>query len=435
MRNVLTLLSGFMVSAAMATLGSVAWAGTPAAPSPVWGDPHSSSYLGVHIDDVTPDRAAALKLKDTNGAVITDLDQDGPACRGGLQENDVIVTFNGSKVINPGELADLIHATTAGQKVSLSVIRDGQKKDLQVTMGSQGQIVARATAPEKPRIAMHSMPYPASMAPDIEVPVFTTLSARHGMVVESLSPQLSAYFGVPQGRGVLLRSVEKGSSAEAAGLKAGDVIVKVNGEDVHDIADWRRTMHAHSGKTSISFVREKREQTVEVTLPGSGNSKLGEFDWDGFNQEQLAKDMQAFQKQMESLRPEIERSQKEIIASVRPNQKDMQHMQHELQKSMRLSQKDLEHITRDLQKSLPSEKQLAEMRSQLQKSAPTQKQIDEMIQQSLPTQKQMDEMRRQLEDSMKNWTPQLQQQMEELKKQMEQFKLDWQTNPANEREF
>ena len=394
-----------------------------------WSDPHASSYLGVHIDDVTPERATALKLKDPSGAVITDLDQDGPACKAGLRENDVIIVFNGSKVGNPSELASMIHATPAGQTVPMSVMRDGQKKDVQVTLGSMGQIVARTVVGDRPRVAMPSMPYPGGMAPDIDVPSFNTLSARHGMMVESLSPQLCEYFGVPKGRGVLLRSVEKGSSAEAAGLRAGDVIIKVNGEDVHDIADWRRSMRGHSGKTSISFVREKREQTVDLVLPApANNSKLEDFDWDGVNQQEFEKSMQAFRQQMEKLWPELAKSQKEIIANVTPSQKELEQMQRDIQKSMKLSQKDIERMSRDIKKSMPDEKQMEEMRSQILKSVPDEKQMAEMrsqIEKSLPTQKQMEEMRRQVEDSMKNWTPQLQQQMEDLKKQMEQFKFEW----------
>lgn len=439
MLNMLTRLAGLLVAVGLAAVAPLASGGTPSPTSP-FSDPHAGSYLGVHIDDVTPDRAVALKLKDASGVVITDIDQDGPACKAGLKENDVIISFNGSKVANPVELANMIHAAPAGQTVPMSVMRDGQKKDLLVTLGSSGQIVARDMANEKSRIAMHSMPYPPMMAPDIDIPSFNALSARHGMIVESLSPQLCDYFGVPKGRGVLLRSVEKGSSAESAGLKAGDVIVKLNGEDVHDIADWRRSLHGHSGKTSITFVRDKREQTVYMMLPAPPtNSKLQDFDWDGFNGEEFDKEMQAFRQQMETLGPELAERQREILASIRPNQRELEQMQREIQKSMTLNRKDIERMTRDIQKSLPTEKQMAEMRAEIQKSLPSQKQIDDMraeIQNSLPDPKQIESMRRQIEDSMKNWTPQLQHQMDELKKQMEQFKFDMQQQDSDmPREF
>ncbi len=86
-----------------------------------WPDQHPSSYLGVHIDEVTPQTASTLKLSDTSGALITYVDQDGPACKAGLKNNDVVVGFNGSKVQSPDQLQDLIHATPAGKTVNLAV--------------------------------------------------------------------------------------------------------------------------------------------------------------------------------------------------------------------------------------------------------------------------------------------------------------------------
>ncbi len=80
-------------------------------------------------------------------------------------------------------------------------------------------------------------------------------------MVESLSPQLADFFGVPHGHGVLVRSVEGGSPAAAAGLKAGDVILKVNNETVHDMSDWQRSMRTNATKVSVGILREKHEQT------------------------------------------------------------------------------------------------------------------------------------------------------------------------------
>ena len=78
-------------------------------------------------------------------------------------------------------------------------------------------------------------------------------------MVESLSPQLSDFFGVPRGRGVLVRSVEGGSPAAAAGLKAGDVILKVNNEDVHDMSDWQRGMHIAGPQVVGSDLARRKE--------------------------------------------------------------------------------------------------------------------------------------------------------------------------------
>ena len=81
-----------------------------------------------------------------------------------------------------------------------------------------------------------------------------------------------SFFNVPAGRGVLVRSVEKGSPADAAGLRAGDVIVKLNNETVHDMADWRRAMRLKAGQISVTVVRDKHEQTVVMHLPAPADS-------------------------------------------------------------------------------------------------------------------------------------------------------------------
>src|SRR5271166_1065645 len=424
MRRVTTMKLAVVVAFVAATAFAAA---QPKPPSASWPEPHSASYLGVHIDQVTPQTASALKLSDTSGALITYVDQDGPACRAGLKNSDVIVGFNGSKIQSPDQLQDVIHATQAGKTVSLTVVRDGQKKDISVTLGAwpTAMLHVRNLPPAPP---MAFMPPAVSVPPipDIDIPSFTALSSRHGVVVENLSPQLSDFFGVPHGQGVLVRSVEKGSPADAAGLKAGDVIVKVNNEPVHDMADWRRAMRGRAGKIPIAVVRDKHEQTIMINVASSGDtSRLQDQDWSDFNGQ-----MQAFQQEMEKLLPEIEPSKTEMLATMKPSQQELDQMRDDIQQSMKPNQKDIEEMQKQTQKSVPSQKDFEKMQKQIQKSMKLkQKDIEKMtheIVQSMPSQQQLDEMRREIDESMKSWTPQFQQQMEQLKKQMEQQKLDLQ---------
>jgi serine protease Do len=409
----------------------------PGAPQP-WPEAHSGAYLGVQITAVTPQRASALKLPEPVGAIITYVDQDGPACRAGLMENDVVVAFDGSKVDGPEQLQGLIHASPPQKTVTLTIVRNGQRKDMKVTLGSWNVMSHARTMPA---IVLGAPPLPRVYAPDLEIPSFTVLSARHGLVVESLSPQLSDFFGVPRGHGVLVRSVEGGSPAAAAGLKAGDIILKVNNENVHDMADWQRGMHVQATKISVSIWRDKREQTVVINVPGPGGASwLQPDEWLNLDTE-----AQALRDEVEQMRPEIERRQNEMIAQLGPSQEELEQMRRELEKSMKLRQQDMDKMARELaksakptqkemeqlrqeiQQSMPSRKELDEMQRQLRESMPTQQQIDDMkrqLQTSLPSQKDLDEMRHQIESSMKNWTPQVQQQMEQLKKQMEEQKLD-----------
>jgi len=363
-----------------------------------WPEAHSGAYLGVQISTVSPQQVSTLKLPDATGALITYVDQDGPACRAGLLENDVVVAYEGSKIESPQQLQGLIHATPPQKTITLTVVRSGQRKDIKVTLGSWN-IMSHAVV--APAITLAQPPPPRVYVPDIEIPSFTLLSSRHGLVVESLSPQLADFFGVAHGLGVLVRSVESGSPAAAAGLKAGDIILKINNDAVHDMADWQRGMRAFGTRLSIGIWRDKREQTVMMAVPGpADNSRLTPNDW-----LDLGTSAQLLREQIEQMQPQIDAAQQQLAA-------DMHKMSRELAESARPSAKDMEKMRSQIQKSMPSPEEFAEMTRQ--------------VQASVPTRQQMDEMRRQIDEAMKTWTPQLQEQMEELRKQMEQQKLDLQ---------
>ena len=397
-----------LVSILMAV--AMAAAAEPASGNPAWRDSHGTAYLGVHIDEVTPQQVSALKLANSNGAVITDLDRDGPACKAGLKENDVIVGFNGSKIESPEQLGNMIHVTPPGKTVMFTVVRSGEKKDVKVTLGSWPQVMPHAQSFVAGAPRWTGPVVAPGVVPDIEVPSFAALSSRHGLMVESLCPQLSDFFNVPAGTGVLVRSVEKGSPADAAGLRAGDVIVKLNNETVHDMADWRHAMRTQAGQISVTVVREKHEQTVVMHLPApADSSRIQSQDWGDVEDQ-----MQALGQEMEKLRPEIESSQDEMLAAVQPNDKELEQLRREIEKSMKIKQKDMEKMAREIEKSAkPTQKEIEKMTRDIAKSA-------------RPTQEELDQMRHDIQESMNNWTPQLQREMDELRKQMEQQKLDLQ---------
>ncbi len=93
-----------------------------------WPEAHSGAYLGVQVTAVTSERAAALKLQASTGAIIAYVDQDGPACHAGLLENDVVVAFDGAKVDGPQQLQNMIHVTPPQKTVTLTIMRSGQRK-------------------------------------------------------------------------------------------------------------------------------------------------------------------------------------------------------------------------------------------------------------------------------------------------------------------
>src|ERR1700736_6207504 len=107
--------------------------------------------------------------------------------------------------------------------------------------------------------------------PDFDLPVSVDIvhsSARSGLMVENMTPQLGEFFGVKSGNGVLIRSVEKGSRADKAGFRAGDVIVRVNDQPVHNTSDFSHALRSRkAGAVTVNVIRDKKEQNLNLPLP------------------------------------------------------------------------------------------------------------------------------------------------------------------------
>ena len=234
-----------------------------------------SSYLGVDIADVSPERLGELKLKEEHGAEVTMVDQDAPAGKAGLHEHDVIVSLNGTAVESAAQLRRMIKETPAGRVVNLGISRDGQPLTIKVQLADRHKSMTWAPKGGEFKFDMPQMPTMPEL-PDFDVPVSVVIvhsSLRSGLMVENITPQLGDFFGVKSGNGVLVRSVEKGSRGEKAGFRAGDVVVKVNNQPVHDTSDFTHALRSSSGAgAAVTVMREKREQNLTLTLPEKKDS-------------------------------------------------------------------------------------------------------------------------------------------------------------------
>jgi membrane-associated protease RseP (regulator of RpoE activity) len=222
----------------------------------------------VDIADVSADRLGELKLKEEHGAEITMVDKDAPAGKAELHEHDVIVSLNGTAIESAAQLRRMIKETPAGRVVTLGISRDGQPLTIKVQLADRRKSMAwEPHMPEMPKM-------PAM--PDFDLPVSVVVvhqSARSGLMVENITQQLGDFFGVKDGKGVLVRSVEKGSNGEKAGFRAGDVVVKVNNQPVHDTSDFTHALRSSSGATvAVTVMRDKREQNLTLTLPVAKDS-------------------------------------------------------------------------------------------------------------------------------------------------------------------
>ncbi len=231
-------------------------------------DSGTSSYLGVDISDITTERLSALKLKEEKGVEVTMVDQDAPAGKAGLKEHDVILTMNGTAIDSGAQLRRMIHETPAGRIVTFGLSRDGQPVTIKVQLADKHSEFAMIHPKAKEyRFEMPNMP----AMPEIDFPsinVVVTQSERSGVIVENITQQLGEFFGVKNGSGVLVRAVDKGSRADKAGFHAGDVIIKINDQAVHDTSDFAHAVKSRGGNSvSVGVIREKKEQNLNLTLP------------------------------------------------------------------------------------------------------------------------------------------------------------------------
>src|SRR6202521_444503 len=186
----------------------------------------TSAYLGVDIADITSDRLGTLRLKEEKGVEVTMVDQDAPAGKAGIKEHDVILTMNGAAIESKSQLQRMIHETPAGRLVTLGLSRDGPPMTIKVQLADRRSEFHHIEKAKDKEFHIEIPPMPNM--PDFEVPnigvVYVHSSMRSGVMVENLTPQLGEFFGAKNGSGVLVRSVEKGSRADKAGLRAGGAI-------------------------------------------------------------------------------------------------------------------------------------------------------------------------------------------------------------------
>src|SRR6266566_1759366 len=233
-----------------------------------------SSWLGVETHEVTADKAKELKLSAERGVVLGKIVPDSPAAKAGLKENDVVTEINGQRVEGAAQFRRMIHEIPAGRSIQLTVWRDGRTQTISATLGKS----------EERHHAMKMVsPMPGTFSfrmPDIpEIPSMEWNGSmllggqpRLGIDAEDLSGQLGAFFGAPDGEGILVREVKSGSPAEKGGVKAGDVIISLNGERIRSTGELREKLSAKreddkDRTVKLGVLRNKSEASLTVELP------------------------------------------------------------------------------------------------------------------------------------------------------------------------
>jgi serine protease Do len=208
-------------------------------------------YLGVSVQDITPGLSKALKLDQVRGALIGDVDPDGPAARAGLEPGDVIVEANGKPVEDSRALRLMISSMAPGATINLRVLHDGAPRNLSLTLS---ELPLKERAESEPPNTREKPSPPAA------------LGDRLGVAIAEITPDIAVQLNLPaSSKGIVVAGVESGSAADDAGLQPGDVIVEVNQKAVRT-ADEFKTQISRHGSTPLLLVvnREGHRRYVAV---------------------------------------------------------------------------------------------------------------------------------------------------------------------------
>lgn len=203
-------------------------------------------WLGVMIQEVTPELAEKLGLKQAYGALVSDVTEGGPADKAGIKRGDVIISFDGKKVEEMHELPYMVGSTAVGKKVKVEVIRKGRKRTFVVELGELKEETPRPEEPEEP-------------------------AAKIGMRVQDLTPELARKLGLSEAAGVVVVEVARASPAAEAGFRRGDVILEMDQSPVRSASGFSRRIRQYSKGDVILFLVNRRGKTLYLTMEYGSN--------------------------------------------------------------------------------------------------------------------------------------------------------------------
>jgi serine protease Do len=202
-------------------------------------------WLGVMIQDITPELAESFKLKESKGVLISDVVADGPAEKGNLERGDIVLRVNGKDVENAHALSRLVASTPPDSKVSLDIIRDGKTSTVQVVIGTMPEGLGEPAAKK---------------------------AGAWGLTVQNITPELAERFGWPKNEyGVVVSDIQPGSPAAEAKLRQGDLIQEVNRRKVKNLREYNLAVSAAKKEESLLLLIKRGEHTFWVTLKAGDN--------------------------------------------------------------------------------------------------------------------------------------------------------------------
>ena len=236
-----------------------------------------SGFLGVHAEDISRDNMARYGLNQVRGVGVTQVVKDSPAEKAGIRKDDVIVRLDGENVTSVRKLNRLVSEIAPDQSVRVAVSRGGSEHELTATIARRRDTFSSTEGfnfPGDSKLWSSHGTFGPFSGQSGDLMFALSNRRRIGVSTTELTKQLADFFGIADGRGVLVTSVTDDGPAARAGVRAGDVITAVDGERIESTGDISRIVNRKKeGDVTLTVVRNKSQQTIRVT-PKEGESPI-----------------------------------------------------------------------------------------------------------------------------------------------------------------
>ena len=202
-------------------------------------------WIGVSIQELTPELARSFGLKDTNGVLISSVNPGEPADQGGLKAGDIVTSFDGRRITELSDLPRTVANTAPGKTVEVKLLRDGREKTVFLKVGTK--------ADEE---VSQAMPDAKDGEPD----------KRLGLSVQPITPEIAKRLGKKESDGVIISSLKPDSPSATAGLRRGDIIKEIDRKPIRNMRDYSKAISEAEKSDVVLFLIERGESTLYVVV-------------------------------------------------------------------------------------------------------------------------------------------------------------------------
>ncbi|MDZ7262862.1 MAG: PDZ domain-containing protein [candidate division KSB1 bacterium] len=307
-------------------------------------DRDEQGWIGVYVENLTPELREELGVKERFGVVVSEVVEDSPAEKAGIKEDDVILKLDGRRIRKYQDLIREVRRKEPGQEIEVEIVRGKEYKTLKLKVG------------RRPKSSAYRFDF---RLPDRSYFRFYGDYPTLGLKLQELNADLASYFGLKEHQGILITEVEPDSPGDEAGLKAGDIITKVDNETVElpeDVIDIFRDLKK-GDKVEIEYLRKGQQQktTLEVKRP-RGRSyprRFWQYQW-------LPEDYYRFEfdfdkdRWLDDLRDFTDRLQKQLRSNLKLREREINKFKGDMERF----KEDMERFKQDLQEQSISTRRL-----------------------------------------------------------------------------